>query len=301
MSTTISSIDLSIGSSARPEPTASIVMPCYNVADTIEEQLDRLLPQIDLTGAELVLVDNNSTDDTLQILRGVAQHPNVVVALATDGQSVAYARNAGVEIAKADRFLFCDADDLVDPNWVDTMTRGLDTNDIVTGRLETAELNTQTQTTGRGDVTQPTTFYGLFPLVHGGNMGVTRQAWNEVGPLDESLGSVEDLEWSLRAKAVGRPIVRLSDAVIHYRYRQRTIDLWRQGLLYGRYRPEIARRTHERLGIRLGRFTGLRSWAWLALNAVRVGQSDVRPQLAWVAGNRIGQVIGSIKSRHWFI
>lgn len=282
-------------------PTASIVMPCYNVADTIEAQLDRLLPQIDLTGAELVLVDNNSTDDTLQILRDVADHPNVVIAIANDGQSVAYARNAGVAIAKADRFLFCDADDLVDPNWVDTMTRGLDVNDIVTGRLETAELNTQTQTTGRGNVSQPTTFYGLFPLVHGGNMGVTRKAWNDVGPLDESLGSVEDLEWSLRAKAVGRPIVRLSDAVIHYRYRQRTMDLWKQGLLYGRYRPEIARRTHERLGIRLGRFTGLRSWGWLALNAVRVGQPEVRPQLAWVAGNRIGQVIGSIKSRHWFI
>lgn len=282
-------------------PTASIVMPCYNVAGTLEAQLDRLLPQIDLTGAELVLVDNNSTDTTPQILLDLADRPNVVLGSATEGQSVAYARNAGVQLANADRFLFCDADDLVDPNWVDTMTRGLEQNHIVTGRLDAGALNTETQQAGRGDVSQPATFFGLFPLVHGGNMGVTRDAWDAIGPLDESLGSVEDIEWSLRAKAVGHPVVRLPDAVIHYRYRERTADLWRQGLLYGRYRPEIARRAHDRLGVRLRRFAGLRSWLWLLANTIHVGQTDMRPQLAWVAGNRVGQVIGSVKSRFCFI
>lgn len=282
-------------------PTASIVMPCYNVAETIEAQLGRLLPQIDLTGAELVLIDNNSTDGTPEILRSISDRENVVVGSATAGQSVAYARNAGVSLATADRFLFCDADDLVDANWVDTMTRGLDQHHIVTGRLEAGELNTEAQQAGRGNVSELATFYGLFPLVHGGNMGVTRQAWDAVGPLDESLGSVEDIEWSLRASAVGHRVVRLSDAVIHYRYRQRASDLWKQGLLYGQYRPEIARRTHEQLGIRLNRFAGFRSWAWLVVNIGKICRPDMRPQLAWVAGNRVGQVIGSVKSRYWFI
>lgn len=279
------------------KPTASIVMPCYNVADTIEIQLDQLLPQIDLTGAELVLVDNNSTDETPQILDALAQRENVTVTTATDGQSVAYARNVGVTLANSDRFLFCDADDVVDDSWVHTMTQGLDTHKVVTGRLDAVELNSQTQQAGRGDVSLPPTFYGLFPLAHGGNMGVTRDAWEAIGPLDESLGSVEDLEWSMRAMAVGHPIVRLSNAVIHYRYRERSIDLWRQGLVYGRYRPEIAKRVHGRLGLRVDRFVGARSWAWLAVNIFRIWQSDMRPQLAWVAGNRIGHVIGSVKSR----
>ena len=279
------------------KPTASIVMPCYNVADTIEIQLDQLLPQIDLTGAELVLVDNNSTDETPQILDALAQRENVTVTTATDGQSVAYARNVGVTLANSDRFLFCDADDVVDDSWVHTMTQGLDTHKVVTGRLDAVELNSQTQQAGRGDVSLPPTFYGLFPLAHGGNMGVTRDAWEAIGPLDESLGSVEDLEWSMRAMAVGQPIVRLSNAVIHYRYRERSIDLWRQGLVYGRYRPEIAKRVHGRLGLRVDRFVGARSWAWLAVNIFRIWQSDMRPQLAWVAGNRIGHVIGSVKSR----
>jgi len=278
-------------------PTASIVMPCFNVAQTVGEQLDRLLPQIDLTGAELVLVDNNSTDDTPRILRELANRTNVVVGQATDGQSVAYARNAGVALASADRFLFCDADDIVDDLWVDTMTRGLDTHDVVTGRLDSAELNDDIQRAGRGDISVAPSFYGMFPLAHGGNMGVTRAAWESIGPLDESLGSVEDVEWSMRAMAVGHRIVRLSDAVIHYRYREQAIDLWHQGLVYGRYRPEIARRAYERLGVRVDRFVGVRSWVWLLRNSVRIRNAEMRPQLAWVAGNRIGHVIGSIKAR----
>lgn len=272
-------------------------MPCFNVADTIEIQLDRLLPQIDLTGAELVLVDNNSTDATPKILDALASRENVTVATASDGQSVAYARNVGVTLANSDRFLFCDADDIVDDTWVQTMTQGLDDNEVVTGRLDAGELNSQTQQAGRGDVSLPPTFYGLFPLAHGGNMGVTRSAWEAIGPLDESLGSVEDLEWSMRAMAVGHPIVRLSNAVIHYRYRERSIDLWRQGLIYGRYRPEIAKRVYGRLGLRVDRFVGARSWAWLAVNIFRIWQTDMRPQLAWVAGNRVGHVVGSVKSR----
>lgn len=278
-------------------PTASIVMPCYNVAATLEEQLDRLLPQIDLTGAELVLIDNNSTDGTSAILSALSSRRNVTVGQATNGQSVAYARNAGVQLAQADHLLFCDADDLVSNAWVTTMSTALATNPIVTGSLDVRELNSEAQQSGRGNTDGPATFYDLFPLAHGGNMGVTRQAWELIGPLDETLGSVEDMEWSMRAKASGHTIVRAQDAVIHYRYRQTAKDLWHQGFLYGQYRPEIARRVNDTLGIRVPRIAGARSWVWLLLNGPRIAQRSFRPQLAWVAGNRLGHLVGSIQAR----
>ena len=283
--------------SNRERPTASIVMPCYNVAATLQDQLERLLPQIDLTGAELVLVDNNSTDDTADLLRALNERSNVTIGSATEGQSVAYARNAGVALAQADKLLFCDADDLVSPQWVATMSDALTESPIVTGTLEVESLNSDTQQTGRGSSTGPAKFYGLFPLAHGGNMGVTRDAWTSIGPLDESLGSVEDMEWSLRAKAAGHTIVKQDNGIIHYRYRQTSRDLWHQGFLYGRYRPEIARRVNQTLGERVPRLAGLRSWVWLAVNSPRVIDRNVRPQLAWVAGNRIGHLVGSIRAR----
>ena len=278
-------------------PTASIVMPCYNVGDTLNEQLERLLPQIDLTGAELVLVDNNSTDDTPALLNAIQHRDNVTIGSATQAQGAAYARNHGVALARADKLLFCDADDLVSPRWVETMSDALSTNPVVTGALDITELNSEIQQAGRGTGQGPASFYGLFPIAHAGNMGVTRHAWDVIGPLDESLTTGEDMEWSLRAKTSGHDIVRADDGIVHYRYRQTARALWRQGFLYGQFRPEIARRVHASLGQRVPRIAGARSWAWLALNSPRVLRRELRPQLAWVAGNRFGHIVGSIRAR----
>jgi len=83
-------------------PACSIVMPCYNAADTLTDQLDRLVPQLDLADAELILIDNNSSDETLELARTAsADNGRIVVATATDGQGVAYARNAGVALARS--------------------------------------------------------------------------------------------------------------------------------------------------------------------------------------------------------
>ena len=278
-------------------PTASIVMPCYNVAATLDEQLARLLPQIDLTGAELVLVDNNSTDDTHELLAGLKGRRNITVAQATEIQGAAYARNRGVALARADKLLFCDADDLVSPKWVEAMTDALANDSVVTGTLDITELNDANQQAGRGTATGPASFYGLFPIAHAGNMAVTRSAWEAIGPLDETLTTGEDMEWSLRAKTSGHDIVRASDGVVHYRYRQTARALWRQGFLYGQFRPEIARRVHDSLGERVPRIAGARSWAWLVVNAPRILNRDLRPQLAWVAGNRLGHIVGSLRAR----
>ena len=278
-------------------PTASIVMPCYNVGDTLNDQLERLLPQIDLTGAELVLIDNNSTDDTPELLEAVKHRSNVTVGSATRAQGAAYARNHGVALARSDKLLFCDADDLVSPQWVETMSNALASSPVVTGMLDVTELNTDVQQAGRGTGNGPASFYGLFPIAHAGNMGVTRSAWNAIGPLDETLTTGEDMEWSLRAKTSGHNIVRADDGVVHYRYRQTAKALWRQGFLYGQFRPEIARRVNESLGERVPRIAGARSWAWLALNSPRAIRRELRPQLAWVAGNRLGHIVGSIRAR----
>ena len=275
----------------------SVVIPCYNVEATLADQVDRLLPQVIERDAELVLVDNNSNDETPRLLERLSRSEHVVVNAATERQGAAYARNVGVEIASGDLLLFCDADDLVDEGWVATMADALKDSAVVTGQLETASLNTEVQRGGRSHSTDLSTFYGLFPLVHGGNMATTREAWKAIGPLDESMRSGEDIEWSLRAYVAGFDIAKLQDAVIHYRYRSSARDLWKQGLSYGTFRPEIARRAHALLGDRVSRLAGVKSWAWLLLHAPSILSAERRAQLAWVAGNRLGHVRGSFRSR----
>ena len=279
----------------------SVVIPCYNAATTLSDQVERLLPQVVEHDAQLVLVDNNSTDSTPQLLSELNTSAHVVVESATEFQSAAHARNVGVRIAAGDLILFCDADDLVDDDWVAQMVAALGNHEVVTGLLEIEELNTASQRSGRGRTTDQPTFYGVFPLAHGGNMAVTRSAWDAIGPLDEYLVAGEDLEWSMRAHLAGYSIARATDAVVHYRYRATAKALWTQGLAYGTFRPEVARRVHSSLGHRISRLAGARSWAWLLLNVTSILNSDGRAQLAWVAGNRLGHLRGSIRSRFMLI
>ncbi len=282
-------------------PSASIVVPCYNASTTLMAQLDRLLPQIADARAELVLVDNNSTDDTAELIDSIAQRHDVTAVRATARQGASHARNIGVSVARSDRLLFCDADDVVSDNWVRTLIDSLETHDVVTGSLDLTTINARDVSNTRGaprtEPSEPATFYGLFPIAHGGNMAVTRHAWDEIGPLDESLVAIEDMEWSLRALVAGHTIAHAPNASVGYRYRTDTRDLWHQGLRYGQNRPVVARMAHETLGRRPPRLSGARSWVWLPCNAGKIASSGGRAQLAWVAGNRIGNLIGSVRAR----
>ena len=278
-------------------PRCSVVMPCYNVADTLPDQLDRLVPQLDAADAELILVDNNSSDATLDLVRLASEDNDlIVVASATEGQGVAYARNAGVRLARSDRFLFCDADDVVADTWVEQMSTGLDDHPVTTGSLDVETLNDAALVASRGPARRPM-FYNLFPVAAGGNMGVRRSAWETIGPLDEQLPSLEDMEWSLRASLHGCEIAWLPDASISYRYRTDASALWSQGFAYGRSRPAIARRLFEEIGKRPALFEGLRSWAWLIVHLPDLRSAERRGPLAWVAGNRLGQLRGSLDAR----
>ena len=64
--------------SETPSPRLSVVMPCYNELATIEEIVSRVLAQPHT--AELVIVDDGSTDGTRDILAGLSD-PRIRVFL----------------------------------------------------------------------------------------------------------------------------------------------------------------------------------------------------------------------------
>jgi len=121
--------------------------------------------------------------------------------------------------------------------------------------------------------------------------------WETVGPLDEALPSLEDQDWSLRAWLAGYQVAHVPEAVIHYRYRTGVGELWHQGWIYGRSRPPIGRRMHDATGERPSRVAGLKSWIWLAVHSPELLRPSARGRVAWVAGNRLGQLRGCVDAR----
>jgi glycosyltransferase involved in cell wall biosynthesis len=281
----------------------SVILPCRDVAPTLGTQLDALTREEWDGEWEVVIVDNGSTDPTVAVAeRYIAVGPPLRVIPAVEGSGVAYARNAGVAASGARSVAFCDGDDVVEPGWVRAMGMALRDHDIVTGSLDLERLNRPELAASRGSAAShaPAVFGGV-PFARGNNCGVRRAVFDQVGGYDESFFGLEDIEFSLRAAALGFSVHFVPDARVQYRYRDGAAGLWQQGLFYGASTPALALRARA-LGLPApSRTAGLRSWAWLVVHITKLARRDARLAWIWVLANRLGALRGSLKARSLYV
>jgi len=92
-------------------PLVSVVMPCYNSAETIERSIEAVLAQT-YKNIELLIVSDGSSDETVVIIRRYSLLDGRVVLIEfDDNKGVSVARNAAISVAKGRFLAFCDADD----------------------------------------------------------------------------------------------------------------------------------------------------------------------------------------------
>ena len=150
---------------------------------------------------ELVVVDNGSTDGTLEVVEGFRDRSRRLRVLsATERGSRPYAVAVGVESTNAPMLVFIDADDVVGDRWLPAIADGLANHPVVTGPNELHELNPPWLATSRGESGDDPVgmFHGLFPTIRGNNYAMRRSVLDEVGPLAEGYFPVDDVEFSLR-------------------------------------------------------------------------------------------------------
>lgn len=94
----------------------SIVIPVYNIAAELPCCVESVLPQMD-DGAELIIVDDGSTDGSDRICDEYAETPGVTVIHKANG-GLSSARNTGIDAATGDYLLFLDGDDYLRPGSV---------------------------------------------------------------------------------------------------------------------------------------------------------------------------------------
>lgn len=105
------------------EKGLSVIICCYNSAKTIGKTLQHLAHQQvhTLPAWEVVLVDNNCTDDTVNIAKHQWQQDGNPVPLRIVKEPEAglmYARKHGVNTAQYDLMIFCDDDNFLAPNYL---------------------------------------------------------------------------------------------------------------------------------------------------------------------------------------
>lgn len=95
----------------------SVIVPAYNVADTIGKCLKSILGG-GYSNVEIVVVNDGSTDKTEKIVRAFQEIDNRVILINQENHGVGYAKSTGVRASRGDFIAFCDADDWYDDNFL---------------------------------------------------------------------------------------------------------------------------------------------------------------------------------------
>jgi glycosyltransferase involved in cell wall biosynthesis len=104
-------------------PLVSILIPAYNSQEWIRETIDSALAQT-WAKKEIVIVDDGSKDQTLEIARSY-ESKGVRVA-SQKNQGAAVARNTAFDLAQGDYIQWLDADDVLDPHKIENQVKVLD-------------------------------------------------------------------------------------------------------------------------------------------------------------------------------
>lgn len=103
-------------------PKVSVVIPTYNRADYIEETVNSVLNQT-YKDFELIVVDDGSTDNTLEILE---KYKNKIKVIAQKNSERAISRNTGVKNSSGEYIAFLDSDDIWIENKLEQQVEILD-------------------------------------------------------------------------------------------------------------------------------------------------------------------------------
>ena len=108
----------------------SIYIPCYNDGDFILKALNSIPVRDDI---EVILVDDGSTDNSLQIMREFKSKTKLKVRIIScdENQGISYANNIGIDSCKGEYFYLIDADDYLYTEEFNKALNELDGTDII--------------------------------------------------------------------------------------------------------------------------------------------------------------------------
>lgn len=112
----------------------SIIVPVYNSQEFIEECINSIINQT-YRKLEIILVDDGSADNSLQICNDIAQTDNRIIVLSQSNKGVVNARRNGVRRATGKYIMFVDSDDYVDSDYVEDMMKISKENELVTSGI----------------------------------------------------------------------------------------------------------------------------------------------------------------------
>eukprot|EP01136_Pigoraptor_vietnamica_P021735 Opistho-1_new@72160 len=218
------------------QPLVSIIIPLFNAEAYIAEAINSVIKQT-YPFKELIIVDDGSTDASLQIAKTYAN--DWITVVAHENKGAAAARNYGLKLAKGDFIQFLDADDLLSPNKIETQIKLLANHTYYLANCACVhffdgknpyQIPIKHEWFKEG-TTNTTDF--LIKLYGGSLIGppyggmVALHAWlipkdliHKAGNWNENLSLDDDGELMCRIILAAKGILYANDAVVYYRKHQ---------------------------------------------------------------------------------
>jgi len=113
----------------------SIVVPVFNTSPYLNRSINSILDQT-FKDFELILVDDASTDNSLEILVNYSKIDNRIKTIHFEiNKGVSAARNAGIDIAKGEFIGFVDSDDFIDKRFYENLLKNSKDYDVIEGNF----------------------------------------------------------------------------------------------------------------------------------------------------------------------
>ncbi|WP_084676278.1 glycosyltransferase family 2 protein [Carnobacterium pleistocenium] len=210
----------------------SIIVPVYNSEEFIAENLLSILNQ-DHKNLEAIMVDDGSTDNSMNIIKEIAGNDNRVKYIRQDNQGAPAARNNGLKHSQGDFLYFIDSDDRLSHRAVSLMLISLSITgaDIVIGQYQNMDENgnlNHIQDFGYSKPNILTTKKNLKELVFlppfPGNKMYKMSIIKDNQIKFASVKIAQDLNFYLKALLCANKVSIIDEVVYYYRFRLGSIS-----------------------------------------------------------------------------
>jgi glycosyltransferase involved in cell wall biosynthesis len=235
----------------------SVITTAYNVAPYLADAVESALAQ-SMGDLELLIVDDGSTDETLQIARGYAGSDARVRLFETEHGGVSAARDTGVRAARGEWIAFLDGDDVWEREFLarQLACATAQPESCVGSFCWSRGITSSGRPRRLAHAPEPGSYHlarmlrGVCPPGNGSSLFIRRSALVEAGPFHPTLVG-EDIEMWYRLLRAGpeRHFVCLPEILIRYRERPGSVTATRikerveaKRWLFGTYAAGLARR-----------------------------------------------------------
>ena len=227
-------------------PKVSVIIVNYNGKELLEKCLESLF-KVDYDNFEVIIVDNNSTDDSIDFL--TKNYPSVIILKLDSNKGFAEPNNAAAKITNGDYLLFLNNDTIVTPNFISEMIKVIK-NDKKIAICQSLLLKSDSSIDSSGDFidelgvcfnskSTATKIQKIFSA-RGASMLIEKKIFDLIGGFDEKFfATFEDVDLGWRSWILGYSSVIVPKSIV-YHVGGQTVNVFKNEIAFHGFKNQLA-------------------------------------------------------------